>query len=93
MILRHFRLELSFCGGYGSTCARSGTVAARPFLIVCLGLLAGCATDPAPKKTVDDDPLSKQARQLRANSTDEPGTGLSDKSRDIEKDLGYPVGL
>lgn len=42
-------------------------------LIVCLGLLAGCATDPAPKKTAntdsaskkaDNDPLSKQARQM-----------------------------
>jgi hypothetical protein len=56
--------------------------------VVCLTLLAGCATDPAPKK-VNDDSLSKQARQLRANSTDETGTGLSDKSRDIEKDLGF----
>ena len=42
-----------------------------------------------PKKTADDDPLAKQARQMRANSGDEQGTGLSDKSREIEKDLGY----
>jgi hypothetical protein len=58
-------------------------------LMVALGLLAGCATDTAPKKTVDEDPLSKQVRQLRANSDDEHGTGLSDKSRAIENDLGY----
>ena len=57
--------------------------------IVCLSLLAGCATDPAPKKTVEQDPLAKQARQLRANSGDESGTGLCDKSRAIENDLGY----
>jgi hypothetical protein len=58
-------------------------------LIVCLGLLAGCATDPAPKKSVNDDPLAKQARRLRGNSSDESGTGLSDKSRAIENDLGF----
>ncbi len=58
-------------------------------LIVCFSLLAGCATDPAPKKTTEVDPLAKQARQLRANSSDEPGTGLCDKSRAIENDLGY----
>jgi uncharacterized lipoprotein len=58
-------------------------------LAVCLTLLAGCASDPAPKKTTADDSLSKQARQMRTNPTDETGTGLSDKSRDIEKDLGY----
>jgi len=67
--------------------------------IVCLSLLAGCATDPTPKKTTTadsapkttagDDALSKQARQMRANSSDESGTGLSDKSRDIERDLGF----
>ena len=34
-------------------------------LMAALGLLAGCATDSAPKKTVDEDPLSKQARLLR----------------------------
>ena len=58
-------------------------------LSVCLTVLGGCAADPAPKKMTADDSLSKQARQMRANSTDETGTGLSDKSRDIEKDLGY----
>ena len=58
-------------------------------LIVGFSLLAGCATDAAPKKTAAVDPLTKQARQLRANSTGESGTGLSDKSREIEKDLGY----
>jgi len=57
-------------------------------LILFLGLLAGCATDPAPKKTVNDDPLAKQARQLRGNSSDVQGTGLDDRSRAIEKDLG-----
>jgi hypothetical protein len=56
-------------------------------LIVCLSLSACCTADPAPKKTVDD-PLSKQARQMRATSSDEAGTGLSDRSREIEKDLG-----
>ena len=68
--------------------------------IVCLGLLAGCCTtdptpkktavtDPAPKRADDDDPLAKQARQLRANSSEDRGTGLCDKSREIENDLGY----
>jgi uncharacterized lipoprotein len=57
--------------------------------IVCLGILAGCATDSGPK-TADGDPLAKQARQLRANSTssDLQGTGLGDRSREVEKDLG-----
>ena len=58
-------------------------------LIVSLALFAGCAADPAPKKQAGDDPLTKQARQLRANSGDEPGTGLDPRARDIEKDLGY----
>ena len=58
-------------------------------LTVCVTLLARCASDPVPKKTTADDSLSKQARQLRANSTNETGTGLDDRSRDIEKDLGY----
>ncbi len=58
-------------------------------LMVCLTLSAGCATDPAPKKTADDDPLAKQARRLRANSSDEQGTGLSPQGREVEKDLGY----
>ncbi|MGO9112675.1 MAG: hypothetical protein ACLP9L_25870 [Thermoguttaceae bacterium] len=58
-------------------------------MIVSISVLAGCATDPAPKTTAAGDSLSKQARQLRANSTEETGTGLSDKSREIEKDLGY----
>jgi hypothetical protein len=57
--------------------------------IICLSLLAGCATDPAPKSKADDDPLGKQARQLRANSTNEQGTGLCSQSRAIENDLGY----
>ncbi len=75
------------------------TVCRTAVLMVCLSLLAGCATDSAPKKTTtadpttkkttDDDTLSKQARQMRANSSDEPGTGLSDKSRAIERDLGF----
>jgi uncharacterized lipoprotein YajG len=58
-------------------------------VIVALILSAGCATDPTPKKTTAEDSLSQQARKMRANSTDEAGTGLSDKSREIEKDLGY----
>jgi hypothetical protein len=58
-------------------------------LIACLGLFIGCATDPTPKKVADDDPLAKQARRMRANSVDGPGTGLSEKSRAIESDLGY----
>jgi len=58
-------------------------------LIVFTGFLAGCVTDPLPKKTVEDDPLTKQARQLRANSTDRPGAGLSSESREIENHLGY----
>ncbi len=67
-------------------------------LLLVLSLLTGCVTDPAPKKTTAGDPpsknsaadsLTRQARQMRANSSDEQGTGLSDKSRDIEKDLGY----
>ncbi len=56
-------------------------------LIFFFSLFTGCASDPAPKSS-GDDYLSKQARQLRANSSDETGTGLSDKSREIEKDLG-----
>jgi hypothetical protein len=68
------------------------------FLTVCVGLSAGCTTDAAPKKKTaadppaktagDDDPLSKQARAMRANSTDDRGTGLSEKSRSVESDLG-----
>jgi hypothetical protein len=67
-------------------------------LTLCLGLSTGCATDSAPKKKADADPppkadgdadsLGKQARMMRANSTDDRGTGLSDKSRSIENDLG-----
>lgn len=66
--------------------------------LIGLGLLSGCITDPAPKKSIVADPppknssadsLSRQARQMRANSSDDHGTGLSDKSRDIESDLGY----
>jgi hypothetical protein len=66
-------------------------------LFAALSLLTGCVTDPTPKKIADDPPpknsatdsLTRQARQMRANSTDEEGTGLSDKSRDIERDLGF----
>jgi outer membrane biogenesis lipoprotein LolB len=57
-------------------------------LIVGFGLSAGCATDPVPKKKVDDDSLSKQARQMRANSNEFQGTGLDPRARAIEKDLG-----
>jgi len=57
-------------------------------LVIGLTLFAGCVTDPAPNKKTDD-PLVKQAQQFRADSTDRPGTGLSDESRDIEKHLGY----
>ncbi len=57
--------------------------------IVCLGFLPGCVTDPVPQKKVENDPLSTQARHLRANSTDRPSAGLSDQSRDIENNLGY----
>jgi hypothetical protein len=58
-------------------------------VIVCFGFLAGCATDPVPKKTTDEDPLSKQARQLRASSIERPSSGVSSESREIENDLGY----
>jgi len=58
-------------------------------VIVSVGFLAGCVADPAPKKLSNDDGLARQARKLRANSKDGPGTGLSDKSRDIENDLGF----
>jgi hypothetical protein len=68
------------------------------FLIVCLSLFPGCIVDPASKKKADPapsakssggvDPLAQQARAMRANSTNESGTGLSDKSRAIENDLG-----
>jgi len=58
-------------------------------LIFCLNLFAGCATDPASERTAAADALSKQARKLRANSSGEQGTGLDDRSRAIEKDLGY----
>jgi len=58
-------------------------------VIVCLGFLAGCVADPVPQKRVENDSLSTQARQLRANSTDRPGAGLSKESRDIENNLGY----
>jgi hypothetical protein len=57
-------------------------------LIVGLALSAGCITDPVPKKTVDDDSLVKQARQLRANSTDRPSVGWDPEAREVEKDLG-----
>ena len=57
--------------------------------ILSFGLLAGCVTDPVPKKTADEDPLAKQARQMRSTSSERSGTGLCDESRDIEKDLGY----
>jgi hypothetical protein len=57
-------------------------------LFVALGLSAGCASDPTPKKTVDEDSLAKQARQLRANSSDRPSVLWDDEGRDIEKDLG-----
>jgi hypothetical protein len=69
------RLPLNFCRA--------------AILTVCVTLLAGCASDPAPKKTTADASLSKQAQQFRADSGNEPGTGLSDQSRDIEKHLGY----
>ncbi len=88
MVLRHFHLGLFFQKAIINMCSlwnRGGGI----LLIVGLGLLPGCATDPAPKKAVDDDPLAKQARQMRANSTDEQGTGLDPRSRAIEKDLGY----
>ncbi len=68
-------------------------------LAALLVLATGCATDPAPRKssTADDsskpkavdESLARQARQLRANSSPEEGTGLSDKSRDVERDLGF----
>ena len=67
-------------------------------LVAAFGLVAGCATDPAPrktaatdppKKTTPDDSLSQQARQFRSTSGGDSGTGLSDKSREIEKDLGF----
>ena len=68
-------------------------------LAAFLGVAAGCAADPAPKKTAAtdppakkataEDPLSQQARQMRASTSGESGTGLSDKSREIERDLGY----
>jgi len=67
-------------------------------LVICISVSLGCASDSAAKKKADDDspakkalaedPLAKQARLLRANSTDETGTGLSEKSRSIENDLG-----
>ena len=56
--------------------------------IVCFSLLAGCATDPTPKSKVNDDALSRQAREARGSFGDEHGTGLCDKSRAIENDLG-----
>ena len=55
--------------------------------VVFLTLLTGCATDPASKK-VDEDPLAKQARRMRANSTAIEGTGFDPRAREIEKDLG-----
>ena len=58
-------------------------------VIVCLGFLAGCVTDPVPQKKTENDSLSTQARRLRENSTDRPGAGLSSVSRDIENNLGY----
>jgi hypothetical protein len=74
------------------------TVCRTAALILFLSLVAGCANDPATKKKADDDPgakkainddsLARQARLLRANSSDEQGTGLSPRSRSIEKDLG-----
>jgi hypothetical protein len=74
------------------------TVCRTAALILFLCLVVGCANDPATKKKADDDPaakkrldedsLAKQARLLRANSTDEQGTGLSSRARSIERDLG-----
>jgi hypothetical protein len=68
------------------------------FLGFGFGFLPGCVVDPAagkkadndapPKKAIADDTLARQARLLRANSSNETGTGLSDKSRSIENDLG-----
>ena len=58
-------------------------------VIFALHVLAGCTTDPAAERTTAVDPLSKQARKLRSNSTEEQGTGLDDRSRAIERDLGY----
>jgi len=59
--------------------------------IVCLALAAGCASEKTVPKTASSaDPLATQARRMRAaDPADQPGTGLSSRSRDVEKDLGY----
>ena len=54
-----------------------------------LALAAGCASDPGGSKTASSgDPLASQARRMRSSDGDREGTGLSEQSRDIERDLG-----
>jgi hypothetical protein len=88
MILRHFRLNFPSQEARFNMCSFWGRCRTA-LLIASLGLSTGCATDAVPKKTVDDDALDKQARQFREDSTDLRGTGLSQKSQEIERHLGY----
>jgi hypothetical protein len=62
--------------------------------IAGLALAIGCASEKTVPKTVrkaatSANPLAGQARRMRDSEGDLPGTGLSSRSRDIEKNLGY----
>jgi hypothetical protein len=57
-------------------------------LILCLATMAGCASDQTMSKTAASaDPLASQARRMRGGEADRDGTGLSSRTRDVEKDL------
>jgi hypothetical protein len=55
-----------------------------------LATMAGCASDQvAPKTASSADPLAAQARRFRNSDGDRVGTGLTSRTRDVEKDLGF----
>jgi hypothetical protein len=57
--------------------------------LLCLATFAGCASEQAaPKTDSGADPLAAQARRFRNSDGDRDGTGLTSRTRDVEKDLG-----